>query len=331
MGSVRQIYLKKTGNHPLWEYQSVETDRKLGADEVQVDIVYSGLNFADVMMGLGLYPDAPPLPYIPGYEASGVIRALGSDIKDLSIGQRVCVGSAFGAYQSSVCVSRWQVVAIPENINLEQGASLIVSFLTAYAIFCKLARVKKEDHVLIDCGTGALGRISIQLLQYLGVSRITALTRSLDKIKSLEEQGVRAYLHQDLSPKERFDVILNSRGGLSIRRDYQRLKSCGRMVNIGASSLVRNGRKNYFHMIKEMWGMRGFLPIGLMNDNRGVMGLNALRLFDEPEIIKEALAFLEKHPIFKPHVDKVFEASQVCEALEYLGTGKSRGKVLLKW
>jgi len=334
MGSLRQIYLTKTGNQSLWEVRQKTQSKPLTSGHIRIQVQYSGLNFADVMMGLGMYPDAPDLPYIPGYEMSGVITALGDNVSGFSVGQRVCGGSAFGGMQSSVDLPQEQVIALPSHLNLEQGASLIVSFITAYAVFCQLARVRAGDRVLIDCGTGALGRTSIELLQHLGIDQITALTRSPEKLKYLQEMGVQGRLHQDIAVAKydkSFDVILNSQGGRSLRQDYRRLSACGRMVSIGASSLVNKGKKNIFTLLKEMWGMRGFFPITLMNDNRGVMGLNALRLFDENKLITESLKFLKENPIFHPHVDRVFSAHEVNEALSYLGKGRSRGKVLLKW
>ncbi len=344
MGTLRQIYLTKVGNHSIWDFrdlnghvgQDKEASAEIATGHIRLKVEYSGLNFADVMMQLGLYPDAPPLPYIPGYEVSGVVTEVGPGVNHFCPGQQVCAGTPFGGYQSSLDLPAAQVMALPRHLSLEQGASLIVSFITAYAIFCQLARVKESDKVLIDCGSGSLGRLSIQLLQYLGVKEITALTRNPDKLSALEAQGVTARLHKDMFSTnfdKRFDVILNSRGGSSLRRDYQRLATCGRMVTIGASSFVQGGKKNFFSMLKELWGMRGFFPITLMNDNRGVMGLNALRLFDPEDMSKidEALRFLEEHPIFEPRVDRVFNAREVKEALSFLASGQSRGKVLLKW
>lgn len=337
MGNIQQIYLQKAGNHPVWDIRSQnQQNRPIGSGQVRLKVDYSGLNFADVMMKLGLYPDAPALPYIPGYEVSGTITAIGAAVEGFSIGQKVCAGSAFGGYQSEIDLPINQVIPLPSHLNLEQGASLIVSFLTAYTIFVQLARVREGDRVLIDCGTGALGRTSIQLLQHLGVSQITALTRSPAKLQLLEDQGVQGRLHNDIHSKiydRSFDVIVNSRGGLSIREDYQRLGLCGRLVAIGASSFVSSGRKNFFTILKQLWGMRGFTPMTLMNDNRAIMGLNALHLFDPKDMSKitEALDFLAHNPIFNPQVDRVFAATEVNEALTYLGSGTSCGKVLLKW
>jgi len=340
MGKSRKIYLKKAGNHPQWDiFAKDEENSSLASDHIRIKVEYSGLNFADVLMKLGLYPDAPSLPYIPGYELSGTIAAVGSAVEGFSIGQKVCAGTAFGGYQSSIDLPCGQVIALPKHLSLEQGASLIVSFLTAYTIFVQLARVRSKDRVLIDCGTGALGRTSIQLLHHLGVNNITALTRSPDKIKLLEDQGVQGKLHKDMLPKiyERsFDVILNSRGGLSLREDYRRLALCGRLVAIGASSFVNSGKKNMFTILRQLWGMRGFSPVTLMNDNRAIMGLNVLRLFEpdssgEMSKINEALDYLATNPIVEPRVDRVFAADEVDEGLTYLANGKSCGKVLLKW
>lgn len=339
MTKIRQIYLKKAGNKPIWDHR-IQNGRAnaLKHDEVRIKVHYSGLNFADVMMKLGLYPDAPSTPYIPGYEVSGVVTEIGAGIEDLAIGQKICAGLAFGGYQSEVVLPRWQVVALPSHLSMKEGAGLIVSFITAYASFHQMARVKPSDRVFIDCATGALGHLSLALLKSHGVEKIYGATRSPEKLKFLRDQGIAAFTHQQLREMKNpplFDLILNSRGGQSLREDYQRLSPMGRMVCIGASSFIAQGRKKIFswNFLKNLWAMRGFSPVSLMNDNRAVMGLNALRLFDSPELLQESLKFLEQDQggNMIPYIDKVFAADELELALDYLGQGHSRGKVLLKW
>ncbi len=78
--------------------------REPGPDEIAIDVAYSGVNFADVQMRIGLYPDAPKKPFVPGYEVSGTISAVGNHVKDLEVGDRVVAGTYFGGYASSVTI-----------------------------------------------------------------------------------------------------------------------------------------------------------------------------------------------------------------------------------
>jgi len=93
-----------------------------GDDEVAIDVAYSGINFADVQMRIGLYPDAPELPFIPGYEVSGTVRAVGGQVTGFAPGDRVVAGCYFGGYASAICVPARQVFKLPASLDLATGA-----------------------------------------------------------------------------------------------------------------------------------------------------------------------------------------------------------------
>src|SRR5512143_622894 len=100
-------------------------------DEVAIDVAYSGVNFADIQMRLGFYPDAPKKPFVPGYEVSGTITALGANVKDLKVGDRVVAGTYFGGYASHVTIPARQVFKLPSSVDLAGGAALPVNYFTA--------------------------------------------------------------------------------------------------------------------------------------------------------------------------------------------------------
>ena len=87
-------------------------------DEVSIDVAYSGVNFADIQMRLGFYPDAPKKPFVPGYEVSGTITALGKNVRDLKVGDTVVAGTYFGGYASHVTIPARQVFKLPKNVDL---------------------------------------------------------------------------------------------------------------------------------------------------------------------------------------------------------------------
>jgi synaptic vesicle membrane protein VAT-1 len=327
----QQLVLPTHGDGNIFKLKEILT-APLGPDEIQVKVHYSGINFADILMRQGLYPDAPAFPFTPGYEFSGEIIEIGTDVKSVKTGDKVFGGCFFGGYSSLINVPASQVRVLPDGWSLEQGASLPVSFLTAYVTLFDLARVKHGDKILIDCITGSLGSMCLELLKDIDCE-ILGLTSSQSKISFIKEKGITAITHdqfyQDQSYKD-YDFILNSQGGKTVKTHYDRLGPTGRIVIVGASSAVAKGKRSLIKAIKMLLTMPKFKPVQLMNDNKGVMGINALRLFERPEFFFKRLDSAFDFNI-KFNVDKVFKAANIAEAHTYIEDRKSKGKVLLQW
>lgn len=325
-----QIIIPKAGGNQVLKHETVICPNVLPDKSVRVSVSFSGINFADVVMRLGFYPDAPPYPFVPGYELSGVISEVGSKVKDLVVGDKVMAGTKFGGYTSEIILPASQVAKIGK-LTLEQAAALPVSFLTSYLVFIEEGRVRDGDKILIDCATGALGQLSFSLLKKFKVD-IVGLTSSESKKKFIEENGGRAFTHEEFkdSKEAGFHIILNSLGGISISEHYDRLAQTGRIICIGASSLFKDGNRSFFMAIKGFLQMPKFNAIKLMNDCKGVMGLNVLRLFDGSDYLMNLLKKAEDFDL-TPHVDKIFDAKEASAAHAYLESKQARGKVLLKW
>ena len=103
-----------------------------GSDEVVIEVEYSGLNFADVLARLGLYPEAPKPPSVLGYEVVGRIESVGEKVKNFKAGQRVLAFTRFGGYASRVVTNSVVVTSIPENLDGAQACALATQYVTAY-------------------------------------------------------------------------------------------------------------------------------------------------------------------------------------------------------
>lgn len=328
---IKVIEIKKAGDARAFQFKDME-ERNPSVNEVQIDVHFSGINFADILMRQGLYPGAPAFPFVPGYEISGVVKKVGSDVVLLKEGDRVIAGCHFGGYASSVTLPDWQVKKLPDSWTLEEGAAVTVSFLTAYLTLFDEGRVRSGDKVLIDCATGALGSLCTQMLLSNGV-HVHGLTSSPAKKSILEDRGVKAFTHEEFYADESqkdYDFILNSQGGTSIKKHYDRLAKTGRVVCIGASGAVGAGKRNLFRALKTVLSMPKFNPIDLMNDNRGIYGLNALKFFEDAEFLSKRMDRFTDFDA-KPVVDKAFSWEKVGEAHSYIEQKQSRGKVLLSW
>src|ERR1700753_3298408 len=129
---MRAVVITKHGGPGVLEVQE-QPDPQLGPGEVRIDVAAAGINFADVMARMGLYPDAPKTPCVVGYEVAGTILELGDGVDGLSQGQRVFASTQFGGYASQVVVPANNVVALPDALSFEQGAAIPVNYGTAWA------------------------------------------------------------------------------------------------------------------------------------------------------------------------------------------------------
>lgn len=325
------ILLDKKRNFRVFTDNNQE-EKSLDKGEVSIDVKFSGINFADSLMKLGLYPDAPKLPFTPGYEVSGIISEVGSDVEGLKVGDRVMAGCNFGGYSSKIRVPHWQAVKLPEDWKLEEGASFVVSYLTAFMILFEQGRVRDGDKILIDCATGSLGSLCLKLLKNYNVE-LYGLTSSPHKKKKMEEKGYKAYTIQEFKEAPEltsFDLILNSYGGQTVQEHFKRLAPNGRMVCIGISAAIENGKKNIFKVLKTVLTMPRYSVITLMNSNKGVYGLNVLRLFETPEVLISALKKMDEFSL-RPDEITIFSYKEIDQAMSFLTSKKSAGKVVLSW
>lgn len=330
----RDIVISKYGPASSLRLRDI-APRAPGDDEVAIDVAYSGVNFADVQMRIGLYPDAPRKPFVPGYEVSGTIAQAGKAVRGLAPGDRVIAGTYFGGYASTVTIPAHQVFKLPAAFDLAAGAALPVAYFTAQLAVLEMARVRRGDRVLIEPGTGGVGVIAIQMARHVGAD-VTALTTSPHKKPFLTELGATAYTVDELRADRAlagYDFILNSTGGGNIQWQRARLGMTGRMVCIGMSSGVKDGKRNLLRVASALIQMPRISVLRLFNDNTGIFALNALHVLRDPAWIARLTRSMDTiEPMgLRPHVGKVFPAAEVAGAHAFLETKQATGKVLLQW
>jgi 2-desacetyl-2-hydroxyethyl bacteriochlorophyllide A dehydrogenase len=330
----RDIVIEKYGPASTLRLRAL-APRPPGDDEVAIDVAYSGVNFADIQMRLGFYPDAPPRPFVPGYEVSGKVAAVGKDVRDVQIGDAVAAGTYFGGYASRVTIPAHQVFKLPPGLDLAAAAALPVAFFTAQLAVLEMARVRAGDRVLIEPGTGGVGVIATQMARHVG-AEVTGLTTSPHKKPFIEALGAKAYTLDELRADRAlrgYDFILNSSGGASINWQRARLGLTGRMVCIGMSSGVKDGKRDLLRIAGAALRTPRISVLRLFNENTGIFALNALHVLRNPAWIARltrAMASIEAMGI-APHVGKVFPAAEVASAHACLETKQATGKVLLSW
>lgn len=306
-----------------------------GPGEVAIDVKYSGVNFADVQMRLGFYPDAPRKPFVPGYEVSGVVAEVGPGVTAVKAGQEVVAGTYFGGYASRVTIPATQVFPLPKNATLEAGAALPVNYFTAQLALNDMARMRAGDKVLIEPASGGVGVLAIQMARAAG-AEVFGLTTSPHKKAFIEGLGATAYTLDEFygdSSLGGFDIIVNSSGGTHIQRQRKRLGLTGRMVCLGMSSGVKDGRRNFARIALAALRTPRISVLKLFDDNTGIFALNALHVLRDPvwiERMTKSLVAVDQLDL-RPHVGKVFPATEAGAAHAFLETKKATGKVLLAW
>ena len=335
--SMRQVYIARAGGPECLEVRE-SPDPEPAAGEVRIRVRAAGVNFADVMGRMGLYADAPPIPYVPGYEVAGEIDRVGAGVA-LREGQRVLAFTRFGGYADVVCVSPDQVMPIAGELSFDVAAALPVQYLTAYHMVVQLGSLRTRETLFVHSLGGGVGIAALQLGLHAG-ARVMG-TASPAKHEGLLARGAtRVFTYgDDLAARVRdatgghgAHVVLDPIGGRSFRESYRMLAPAGRLFFFGFSAMVPGKRRNYLRVLWEIFKTPLFHPIGLMNANRGVAGVNMAHLWSEVALLRsemDRILALVSEGVLTPHIAARVPLEKAPEAHAILQDRKNVGKVLL--
>jgi NADPH:quinone reductase-like Zn-dependent oxidoreductase len=310
----------------------------LPADGLRIRVNASGINFAEVMMRQGLYPEAPRPPFVPGFEIAGVVTEAGPEAAAFSAGDRVLAMCRFGGYVSEAILPSWQVRRTPPALSDIEAAAVPVNFSTAWIALMEMARVRKSDRVLISGAAGGVGSAAVQIALREG-AYVIGLAGTSDKLAALRSLGAsEAHTYRDWESEggsQRFDVILDARGGRHTQASLKALEPGGRLVSYGVSSIVKGRRRSVIHSALTLLRTPLITPLGLAMANRGVFGLNLLTLYDSHrgrELLTGALdrvLDVFARGGLRVLVDRAFPLGEAGAAHARLQSGSSIGKVVL--
>ena len=330
---MRSVVITKHGGPGVLEVQE-RPDPQPGPGEVRIEVAAAGVNFADVMARMGLYPDAPKTPCVVGYEVAGKIAELGPDVHGFDLGARVLASTKFGGYSSEVVVPISDIAALPDSLSLEQGAAVPVNYGTAWAGLIDYGGLTQGDRVLIHSAGGGVGIAATQIAKKIGADVYG--TASPGKHERISELGCDHPLDYTKPGWERglpkFDVILDAVGGRSFRRSYSQLRPGGRLILFGASSLVSGERRNLVTALRGVMSMPRFNLIKQMSESKAVIGLNMLSLWKERGTLKpwiEPLEALLADGTVKPVIAGSFGFEEAGAAQTTIVERRNTGKVVL--
>jgi NADPH:quinone reductase-like Zn-dependent oxidoreductase len=336
---MRQIVTTRNGGVEVLKVQEAP-DPKPGKGEVVVQVKAAGLNFADILARQGLYPDGPKKPCVMGYEVAGVVEAVGEGVPSDLVGKPVVAMTRFGGQSEKVVVGMNQLFEKPESLSFEQAAAVPVNYLTAYALLVVMGGLRKGEAVLIHNAGGGVGLAALDIAKHIGAT--TFGTASPGKHEFLRARGlVHAidYRNQDwlailkeLTSGRGVELVIDPIGGSHWKKSYAALRTTGRLGMFGVSTASANGLRGKLKLIKAAAQMPRFHPLGLLNKNRGVFGLNLGHMWHEPEKVADwvqAIMAGVAEGWIRPHVDKAFPFAQVADAHSYMESRKNIGKVVL--
>ena len=279
------------------------------AGQTVVDVRAAGVNYADVLIREGRYPQPPPLPYVPGSEVAGTTAD----------GRRVVgfVRVEGGGYAEKVAVEDDWLFDLPATASFEQGAAFVLAYLTAWIPLTRQVVLRPGARVLVTAAAGGVGSAGVQLAASLGAHVVGAVGSPEKRDHVLGLGAAEAILYGEVGGLEPFDVILDQVGGEVFAAGLERLRPLGTIVAVGFAGGA--------------WPTID--PARLVGRNTSVAGFYLGRLMRfEPELVRAAVGqLLEQWTAgsITPSVGASFPLAEGGEALRMVAERRSTGKVVL--
>lgn len=339
---MRQIWIAKKGGYEALDVREAP-DPTPAPGEVVIDVRASGVNFADVLARMGMYPDAPPIPCVVGYEVAGVVEAVGPEpppAGDLSPGDRVLALTRFGGYATRVSVPHNQVFRMPDEMDFSTAAAIPVNYFTAYLAVARFGNLQPDERILVHNAGGGVGIAAIQLARAAG-ARVygTASSWKHERLRELGAHELIDYRAVDWETEVTkatsgggVHLIIDPIGGRNLARDLRVLAPLGRLVAFGFSEPVRDGRRSLLRMIRSFLAMPRPHFLSLLNNNHAVAGLNLGHLWSEVDRLRDVgTTILEawRNGGVAPVIAAEVPFDEPAEAHRLLEERKNLGKVVL--
>jgi NADPH:quinone reductase-like Zn-dependent oxidoreductase len=326
----RVIRFHRTGGSDVLQIDEIDVPAP-GANDVQIDVKAIGINRAEVMYRTGQYTIQPRFPAMLGYEASGVVAAVGSGVKDFAAGDAVSVVPAFsfadyGMYGERVNAPAHAVVKNPPSLSFEDAAATWMMFTTAYGALIELGRLLAGETVLIGAASSSVGLAAIQVANSIGAVPV-ALTRSEKKRAALLAAGAAHVIAGDgpglaqqvmaLTQGKGARMAFDPVGGPAAAYQLQALSAHGIFFQDGALD-TRD------------------IPVpvmDLLSKHLTVRGYELFEITGDPDKLAHAKRFITEglaSGTLKPAIDRVFEFTEMADAHRYMEAGAQVGKIVVK-
>ncbi len=325
----RIVRFSKTGGPEVLQIENIEVPPP-AAGEIRINVKAIGLNRAEIMFRLGQYLEEPKFPSKLGYEASGIIEAIGPDVKGFAIGDIVSTipspsQGKYGVYGELVTVPAQFVVKHPSSLPFNEAAAVWMQYMTAYGALIDIAQIKKGDYVVITAASSSVGLAAIQVCNLLGAIPI-ATTRTNDKKSSLLKAGAAhvivtqeeelAAVLKKITHGKGARVVFDPVGGNTVYALAEGMAYGGILFQYGALSPEPTPFPLMTALLKGLT-MRAYVLFEILND--------PIRFERAKQFVLNALATGQ----LKPIIDKTFTLDQIVEAHRYMESNKQFGKIVV--
>jgi NADPH:quinone reductase-like Zn-dependent oxidoreductase len=341
---VRAVFISRHGGPEVLEVRE-RRDPQVAPGEVRVEVRAAGINFADLLARTGMYPDAPKPPCVIGYEVAGVVESVGTGVESVAVGDRVMAATRFGGQAELCTVAERDVMPLPDRLSFEQGAAVPVNYGTAYAGLVLMGGLREGDRVLIHAAAGGVGISATQIAAARGAEVFG--TASASKHEAIRAQGVDHAIDYRTTDFEEavarltdgagIDIAFDAIGPTSFRKDYRLLRPGGRLICYGLSEVQTGEGRNIPAVLRSLASMTtATMPwwksMGIMNENKGVFGLNMLHWWDREGSIERVVEPL-REDLASGRIDPVVAASfpfaEAADAHRFIHERRNVGKVVL--
>jgi putative PIG3 family NAD(P)H quinone oxidoreductase len=323
---MRAVVISEPGGPDVLQLADVP-DPEAAPGEAVVEIARAGVNRADVMQRMGLYPPPPGAPPYPGLECSGRVAALGEGVAGWAVGDEVCALLTGGGYAEKVAVPAGQLLPLPAGVSLADAAGLPEVACTVYSNVFQSAALEPEETLLVHGGASGIGTMAIQLAREQG-ARVVCTAGTQEKLDRCRELGADLAVNyntedfveavRDFTAGSGADVILDIIGAAYLARNVAALATGGRLVVIGLQR-----------------GTRAELDLGVLLGKRASVRATTLRA--RPAEEKAAIVAAVREQVWpliaagrvRPVIDRVLPLAEAPEAHRLMENGSHFGKILL--
>jgi len=317
-------------------------ERQVGppdADQIVVEVEAAGVAFGDILLREGLRRELRP-PVIPGYDAAGVIRAVGSDVHDLREGDSVAVRTGgTGGYATHVVVPRTAAVRYPAALAATSVTALILNYLTALQMLTRSVALADGATILVHSAAGGVGSALLELGALRGMTMFgTASAAKADFVTQFGGIPI-DYRAEDYAKKVRthapdgIDAVFDALGPASWKSALPLLRPGGHLVVYGVSSASKNGRRNIPGLLNGLLRAPRTSYLTYFLKGIGVSGYASDKVIPaHPDWFRQDLDHLIQllaEGKIAPRIHRTYALKDVGEAQQELGAGRVTGKIVL--
>ncbi len=332
---MRKMSIHKAGSYGVLKLEEHPSPTPSDGERL-IEVEAAGVNYADCIVRMGLYESAKKYvgyPITPGFEFAGRVNGEGPLMMGVS---------RFGGYASKLCVPVHQIWQAPPGFSAIQAATFPTMFMTAWFALRELARPRPGYRMLVHSAAGGVGGALCQLGRALG-AEVTGVVGSAAKVETARGFGAHHVIDKSsedlwakasaIAPKG-FEIILDANGATTLGQSYQHLAQPGKVVVYGFHSMIprTGGKPNWAKLAFDYARTPRFHPMNLTNDNKSVMAFNLSYLFDQNELLSEAmseLVGLVAEGKLKPAPVQTFPLEKAGDAHRAIESGTTVGKLCL--